>query len=209
MSLLRDSRMTSLIQPAIITLVAFALGYQTHSYLSPRRSLSTSSSSASSPKRSKTTEAPASPLSSDGTDTDSDAEDAAAALASDLSAVKSSAMEEMKLVLVVNDSLKMTKGKIAAQAGHATLACAFMVKDQAPRLFNRWQRQGQPKIAVRCVDTAELEALAAQARSMNLCARTIQDAGRTQVAPGSKTILGIGPGPARLINQVTGKLRLL
>jgi len=34
----------------------------------------------------------------------------------------------------------------------------------------------QPKIAVRCVDTEELEALAAQARSRNLCARTIQDA---------------------------------
>ncbi len=34
----------------------------------------------------------------------------------------------------------------------------------------------QPKIALRCVDTEELEALAAQARSRSLCARTIQDA---------------------------------
>lgn len=51
--------------------------------------------------------------------------------------------------------------------------------------------------------------MARHARSLNLCARTIQDAGRTQVAPGSKTVLGIGPGPARLINQVTGKLKLL
>jgi hypothetical protein len=51
--------------------------------------------------------------------------------------------------------------------------------------------------------------------------------GRTQIAAGSTTVLGIGPGlliilfahilliargitaPARLINQVTGKLRLL
>jgi PTH2 family peptidyl-tRNA hydrolase len=61
---------------------------------------------------------------------------------------------------------------------------------------------GQPKIALRGADTAELDELAR-------CARTIQDAGRTQVAPGSKTVLGIGPGPARLINQVTGKLKLL
>jgi peptidyl-tRNA hydrolase len=51
----------------------------------------------------------------------------------------------------------------------------------------------QPKIAVRCQSTDELEVLAAQARSLNLCARTIQDAGRTQVAAGSKTVLGIGP----------------
>jgi peptidyl-tRNA hydrolase, PTH2 family len=34
----------------------------------------------------------------------------------------------------------------------------------------------QPKIAVRCSDTKELEELAAQARRLNLCARTIQDA---------------------------------
>lgn len=27
-----------------------------------------------------------------------------------------------------------------------------------------------------------------------LCARIIQDAGHTQVAPGSATVLGIGPG---------------
>ena len=68
---------------------------------------------------------------------------------------------------------------------------------------------GQPKIALRAANTEELETLARSARALNLCARTIQDAGRTQVAPGSKTVLGVGPGPARLINQVTGKLKLL
>jgi len=34
----------------------------------------------------------------------------------------------------------------------------------------------QPKIALKCKDTEELEILAAKARSLNLCARTIQDA---------------------------------
>ena len=38
------------------------------------------------------------------------------------------------MVLVVNDSLKMTKGKIAAQAGHATLACALMLKEVNPKV---------------------------------------------------------------------------
>lgn len=77
------------------------------------------------------------------------------------------------------------------------------------QLVNRWKMYGQPKICLKAANTEELDAMARHARSLNLCARTIQDAGRTQVAPGSKTVLGIGPGPARLINQVTGKLKLL
>ena len=71
---------------------------------------------------------------SEGTDTDSDAEDESAALASDIASLKANLTEEVKLVLVVNDSLKMAKGKIAAQAGHATLACALMVKDVNPKV---------------------------------------------------------------------------
>lgn len=39
-----------------------------------------------------------------------------------------------------------------------------------------WADDSQPKIALKCKDTEELEILAAKARSLNLCARTIQDA---------------------------------
>lgn len=37
----------------------------------------------------------------------------------------------------------------------------------------------------------ELQAIAL---SLGLPAQTIQDAGRTQIAPGSRTVLGVGPG---------------
>ncbi|ORX39412.1 peptidyl-tRNA hydrolase PTH2-domain-containing protein [Kockovaella imperatae] len=234
MSWLRDSRIEGLIQPLAISIIAFTIGYQLRPYLSPSSSSQTRSLSSSAHRSKKKKDQkgfevvdgrPVEPSSSQpsaprfdrssssdsegATDAESDAEDETAAKSSDIASVKAAMSEEVKLVLVVNDSLKMSKGKIAAQAGHATLACAFMVKEMNPRLFRNWQMHGQPKIAVRCQDTEELEVLAAQARSLNLCARTIQDAGRTQVAPGSKTVLGIGPGPAKLINQVTGKLRLL
>lgn len=36
--------------------------------------------------------------------------------------------------------------------------------------------------------------LAAKARSLGLVVSLVQDAGRTQIAPGSKTVVGIGPG---------------
>lgn len=45
--------------------------------------------------------------------------------------------------------------------------------------------------------------------SLGLVAEVIQDAGRTQIEAGSLTVLGIGPAPASVINQVTGHLKLL
>jgi len=103
----------------------------------------------------------------------------------------------------------MTKGKIAAQCGHATLACYKALMATNPALVKHWERIGQAKIALKCDSQDELQLLQAQARSLNLCARSIQDAGRTQVAAGSTTVLGIGPGPVSLIDQVTSHLRLL
>ena len=55
----------------------------------------------------------------------------------------------------------------------------------------------------------QLETVAACARSLGLIAEVIADAGHTQIAPGSKTVCAIGPGPAELIDEVTGNLKLL
>ncbi|KIY51364.1 peptidyl-tRNA hydrolase [Fistulina hepatica ATCC 64428] len=100
----------------------------------------------------------------------------------------------------------MTSGKIAAQ--HAALACYQTMRLANPALLRQWERGGQTKIALRCSGEDELLLLQAQAQSFRLCARSIKDAGRTQIAAGSRTVLGI-VGPSRLVNQVTGKLRLL
>jgi peptidyl-tRNA hydrolase len=51
--------------------------------------------------------------------------------------------------------------------------------------------------------------LQAQAMSLGLCARIIHDAGRTQIASGSATVLGVGPAPRSMVDQVTGGLKLL
>ncbi|KAG8936327.1 hypothetical protein FRC03_000113 [Tulasnella sp. 419] len=127
----------------------------------------------------------------------------------DLASIKPGLLEECKLVLVVRTDLKMTTGKIAAQCGHATLACYKALQVANPELLRHWERTGQAKIALRCSDENEMDTLQAMATSLNVCARSIRDAGRTQIAAGSQTVLGIGPAPVKLINQVTGKLKLL
>ncbi|WVN90910.1 peptidyl-tRNA hydrolase [Cryptococcus depauperatus CBS 7841] len=198
-------KMEGVVPSIVFSIIAFTLGYQVHSIIA-----SQSNRVLSAPKsKSKLRQPQAAASASDASDFESDASDSESALSSNLKDIKFDVQEGIKLVLVVNDELKMTKGKIAAQAGHATLACAMTLKDANPKLFKAWQMQGQPKIALQGASTEELETLAAQARSINLCARIIRDAGRTQVASGSKTIVGIGPGPAKLVNTITGKLKLL
>ena len=54
-----------------------------------------------------------------------------------------------------------------------------------------------------------MDLLYAKAISVGLCAQVIHDAGRTQVQSGSRTVLGVGPGPRSVVDGVTGGLRLL
>ncbi|CAN9195477.1 unnamed protein product [Alternaria alternata] len=119
--------------------------------------------------------------------------------------------EECKMVLVVRTDLGMTKGKIGAQCGHATLACYkhFLKHSPESTLLRRWERMGQAKVALQVKSEEELELLQAQALSLGLVAHVIHDAGRTQIASGSATVLGIGPAPKGVIDQVTGHLKLL
>ncbi|KAK5175194.1 uncharacterized protein LTR77_000331 [Saxophila tyrrhenica] len=119
--------------------------------------------------------------------------------------------EECKLVLVTRTDLGMTKGKIAAQCSHATLACykALVRSDPAHPILRRWERLGQAKVAVRVDSEDDLLMLQAQAVSLGLCAKVIHDAGRTQIASGSATVLGVGPGPKSVVDQVTSHLKLL
>lgn len=55
----------------------------------------------------------------------------------------------------------------------------------------------------------ELQELMGKAQSLGITAEVIQDAGRTQIDPGSLTVLGVGPAPKSVVNQVTGDLKLL
>ncbi|KAK3314936.1 peptidyl-tRNA hydrolase PTH2-domain-containing protein [Apodospora peruviana] len=126
--------------------------------------------------------------------------------------------EECKLVLVVRTDLGMTKGKIAAQCSHATLACykallraAQKAGETSPeaRLLRQWERFGQAKIAVQTKSQDEMLELMGKARSVGVTAEVIADAGRTQIESGSLTVLGVGPAPKSEVDKITGHLKLL
>ncbi|KAL9032209.1 MAG: hypothetical protein Q9214_008070 [Letrouitia sp. 1 TL-2023] len=120
--------------------------------------------------------------------------------------------EECKLVLVIRSDLGMGKGKIAAQCSHATLTCYSALSSSSavkPPILRRWDRQGQATIVTQVSSEEDLLVLQAKAVSLGLCAQVVRDAGRTQIASGSATVLGVGPGPKKVVDAVTGGLRLL
>jgi hypothetical protein len=51
--------------------------------------------------------------------------------------------------------------------------------------------------------------LAERAQQAGLCSYIVHDAGRTQIAAGSQTVLAIGPGAKSEIDRITGHLSLL
>lgn len=50
--------------------------------------------------------------------------------------------------------------------------------------------------------------LSEQAKRMGVLSSIVRDAGQTQVAPGSRTVIAIGPAPKSVLDQITGHLKL-
>ena len=117
--------------------------------------------------------------------------------------------EESKMVIVMRNDLKMSKGKIAAQAAHAAVNCAFASKKKDPKNFDKWMSEGQKKVVVKVNSEKELFEIKSIADAAGLINSVITDAGRTEIAPGTVTCLGIGPAPDSAVDKVTGDLTML
>jgi peptidyl-tRNA hydrolase, PTH2 family len=112
----------------------------------------------------------------------------------------------MKQVIVVNEELKLPRGKLAAQVAHAAVAAFLGANKEAQR---RWLAGGMPKVVVRCESEAELLALQEHAERANVPVAAIHDAGHTVVAAGTLTCIGFGPAELDQIDAITGALKLV
>ncbi len=116
---------------------------------------------------------------------------------------------EYKMVLVARDDLKLSPGKLAAQVAHAAVNCALSTKKNNSKWFHKWQTEGAKKVVAKVDNVDDFFVLKQKAESLKISTSLIEDAGHTEIAPGTKTVLGLGPAPANLIDQVTGDLKIL
>ena len=115
-------------------------------------------------------------------------------------------MAELKQVILVRADLKLPKGKLAAQAAHASVD-AVLKSDSD--IVKSWRKEGMAKIVVKVKDEKELIKYFQLAKDDNITVSLITDAGRTVIAPGTKTCVGIGPDEEEKIDKITGELSLL
>ncbi len=114
----------------------------------------------------------------------------------------------LKQAIVIRSDLQLGKGKLAAQASHASLSSYQKVKKADSETADEWENEGQKKIVLKVGSEEELLALYERVKKEIPCA-LIRDAGHTQVEPGTITCFGAGPAEESLINKYTKELKLL
>jgi PTH2 family peptidyl-tRNA hydrolase len=114
-----------------------------------------------------------------------------------------------KMVLVTRKDLKLSPGKLSAQVAHAAVACALETKKTNGKWFKKWMDEGAKKAVVKVEMLDEFYPLKRKADELKIVTFLVSDAGHTEIPAGTITILGVGPAPDNLIDQVTGDLSLL
>lgn len=133
---------------------------------------------------------------------------------------------EPKQVIVMRKDLNMRKGKIAAQAAHASMAVILDMMDKSDdplfplvwfrlgmekdKALHQWLSKRFTKICVSVDSEQELMDIFKQARQSKLSCSLITDAGLTEFnGVPTKTCVAIGPDYPERIDPITQHLKLL
>lgn len=106
----------------------------------------------------------------------------------------------------------MSAGKLAVQVAHASVSCILKIIKSNNREWEKWleawESEGQKKVVLKVMSDKELESIYKKAIAFNLPCSFINDAGLTQLEPGTSTAVGIGPAPDDLVDKIVGHLKL-
>lgn len=116
---------------------------------------------------------------------------------------------DYKMVVLVRKDLKLSKGKMSVQVAHAAVTCALHAQEDKKEWFKHWMHEGQKKAVLSVDDKDQLIRYFMLAKAAGLTTYMVQDAGHTEIPPGTTTVCGIGPAPEPDIDKITGMLKLL
>jgi len=108
----------------------------------------------------------------------------------------------LKQVILIRKDLELSKGKLAAQACHASLKTYRKSKKKNPKETNDWIDQGGKKIILWVKKKKKIE----REIPKKIPKTSIKDAGYTELEPGTLTALGIGPWEEEELDKYTGDL---
>jgi peptidyl-tRNA hydrolase, PTH2 family len=112
----------------------------------------------------------------------------------------------MKQVILVRHDLQLPKGKLAAQAAHASVEAVLRSDKDAVK---EWRSEGMAKIVLKVKDEKDLLMQLQRAKDEGLTTALITDAGHTVVEPGTKTCGAVGPADEETLDSLFSSLKLL
>jgi PTH2 family peptidyl-tRNA hydrolase len=117
--------------------------------------------------------------------------------------------QEIKQVIILRADLDMGKGKMVAQGCHASVLSFIETEKIDKGVAKEWMDTGQKKIVLKLPDEESLKKIYGAFRFKKVPCSLVNDAGLTQLPPGTITALGIGPWKSSEIDIFTSKLKLL
>jgi PTH2 family peptidyl-tRNA hydrolase len=100
----------------------------------------------------------------------------------------------------------MSEGKKCVQTAHASLS-AYKKSDK--KIIKKWESEGQKKVVLKVDSEKELLDLYEKLKREKIPCFLVEDAGLTELEPGTITALGIGPEKEEILDKITGNLKLL
>ena len=121
--------------------------------------------------------------------------------------------DDLKMVFLVRQDLKMGAGKIAAQVAHAAIGLYDKIfegdNNYQKSALDYWFNLGQKKVVLKADNLNIILEVIKKCKESKLQYCMITDAGHTQIPAGSITVLGIGPDTSERVNKITGSFKLM
>ena len=112
---------------------------------------------------------------------------------------------EIIMYIIINSDLKMSKGKIAAQVGHAVMWITYKLRES--EILSKWMHQSYTKIILKATGKQIVD-LKYKFKD-EMFTWIIFDEGRTEIKPNSLTAIGFEPMERSKTPTELKKLRLL